>query len=141
MALHDRMVTEALGWSAGDRLGVTDDFPLRFDVMILLVAGVVHRLHHRGEDEVAQALWDMTFEGLEESLRQRGVTDLSMARRMKKLVRQATGRRDAFLAAWDAGDGAALRQAVARNVLNGADPDDPRVTGLIEGVAAFVAGV
>ncbi|MBF0263143.1 MAG: ubiquinol-cytochrome C chaperone family protein [Magnetococcales bacterium] len=141
MALHDRMVAVALGWTAGDRLEVTDDFPLRFDVMILLVAGVVHRLHHRGEVEAAQALWDMTFEGLEESLRQRGVTDLSMARRMKKLVRQATGRRDAYLAPWDAGDGSALRQAVARNVFNGADPEEERVSGLIAAVEGFVAGV
>ncbi|MEO5346244.1 MAG: hypothetical protein H7834_07695 [Magnetococcus sp. YQC-9] len=138
LALYDQLAGETLRLTAGDRLGVNDDFPLRFDVMILLVAGVVHRLHHRGDDELAQALWEMTFEGLEESLRQRGVTDLSMARRMKKLVRHATGRRDAFLAAWDAKDETALRQAVARNVLNGADPLDQRVSGLIAAVGEVV---
>ncbi|MBF0440171.1 MAG: hypothetical protein HQL93_13775, partial [Magnetococcales bacterium] len=37
-----------------------------------------------------------------------------------------------YLSAWQAGDSHLLRAAVARNVLNGADPEDPRVGRLLE---------
>ncbi|MBF0271786.1 MAG: hypothetical protein HQL98_06975 [Magnetococcales bacterium] len=128
MGLYDRLATRALALTGGERLGIPDDFPLRFDVMILLVAGMLHRLRHaENGKELSQALWEMTYEGFEESLRSRGVTDMGMGRRMKKLVLQGTGRRDAYLAAWDGQDPEALRAAVARNVLNGADPTDTRI--------------
>ncbi|MBF0190386.1 MAG: hypothetical protein HQL99_04465 [Magnetococcales bacterium] len=128
MALYDRLATRALALTHADRLGIPDDFPLRFDVMTLLVAGLLHRLRHQENSQaLSQALWEMTYEGFEESLRCRGVTDMGMGRRMKKLVLQGTGRRDAYLAAWDAQDPQALRAAVARNVLNGADPADARI--------------
>ncbi len=142
LSLHDRLAAEALAVTAGDRLGILDDFSLRFDVMILLTAGVLHRLQREMSDTtMAQALWEMTYEGFQESLRNRGVTDMGMGRRMKKLLLQGTGRRDAYLAAWDAGDVGALRRAVARNVLNGADPEDERVDRLLEAVTRGMEGI
>ncbi|MBF0180863.1 MAG: ubiquinol-cytochrome C chaperone family protein [Magnetococcales bacterium] len=132
MAIHDRLAERTLALTGGDRLGIADDFPLRFDVMVLLAAAAVHRLRRQGNQEaMAQAVWEMTFEGFEESLRKRGVTDLRMGTRMNRLLRQAGGRGMAYLTAWEAGDEIALRAAVARNVLNGADPDDPRVAELL----------
>ncbi len=135
MLIYDHLAEVTVGLTERDQLGLKDDFPLRFDVMVLLVAGVLHRLRCQGEAEaLAQVLWELTFEGFEESLRNRGVTDIRMAPRMSKLLMQATGRRNAYLAAWDADDVDALRVAVARNVLNGAVPDDERVAVLLAAV-------
>ncbi|MBF0614697.1 MAG: hypothetical protein HQL92_06040 [Magnetococcales bacterium] len=141
MEWHDRLAAMTLTLTRDERLGVTDDFPLRFDVMVLLVAGVLFHWRTRQDQAWSHALWEMTYEGFEESLRNRGVTDMGMGRRMKKLFRQGTGRRDAFLAAWEAGDPDAVRAAVARNVLNGADPADSRVDCLLEAVREVVAGL
>ncbi|MBF0127725.1 MAG: hypothetical protein HQM02_11005 [Magnetococcales bacterium] len=135
MGIYDQLAGRTLALTAGERLGVSDDFPLRFDVMVLQVAATLHHLHHQTrETGLARLLWEMTFEGFEESLRGRGVTDIRMAARMNKLLAQGTGRRNAYLAALDAGDRTALREAIARNVLNGAPPDDPRVEVLLESI-------
>lgn len=135
MTIYDQLAERTLALTGGDHLGLPDDFALRFDVMVLLVAGVLRRMRQREDaKELAQCLWEMTFEGFDESLRSRGVTDVRMAARMNKLLAQATGRRNAYLMAWDAGDVPALREAVGRNVLNGADPQDSRVDILLEAV-------
>ncbi|MEO5330701.1 MAG: hypothetical protein H7839_01650 [Magnetococcus sp. YQC-5] len=135
MTIYDQLAKRTLDLTGGDQLGLPDDFALRFDVMVLLVAGVLRGMRQRGDaKELAQGLWEMTFEGFEESLRNRGVTDIRMAARMNKLLMQATGRRNAYLMAWDAGEVQVLREAVGRNVLNGADPQDSRVDILLEAV-------
>ncbi|MBF0294323.1 MAG: ubiquinol-cytochrome C chaperone family protein [Magnetococcales bacterium] len=132
MTIHDHLAERTLALTHGDRLAIADDFPLRFDVMVFLAAAAVHRLRrHDNEEAMSQAVWEMAFEGFEESLRNRGVTDLRMGARMNRLLRQAGGRGMAYLTAWESGDETALRAAIARNILNGADPDDARVAVLL----------
>lgn len=135
MGIYDHLAERTLQLTAEARLGMADEFPLRFDVMVLLVAGVLHRLRQQsGLEELAQILWEMTFEGFEESLRNRGVTDIRMAARMRKLLMEATGRRNVYLAAWDGQDQTALQSAIARNILNSKEWQDPRVGVLLEAV-------
>ncbi len=152
MAIHSRLVDRTLTLTRDGELAIEDGFPLRFDVMVLLVAAALRHLRRQeGGARVtalSQALWDITFEGFEESLRDRGVTDIRMAARMRKLLMNATGRRDAYLQAWEMLDRAEnidatgaervmdghwpIREAIARNVLNGATIGDSRVDRLLE---------
>ncbi|MBF0155932.1 MAG: ubiquinol-cytochrome C chaperone family protein [Magnetococcales bacterium] len=133
LAVHDRLVARALELAGGGRLEMEDGFDLRFDLVVLFVSRTLYALNNRGDQgrRLQQALWDALFEGLDHSLRQRGVNDIRMAPRMRRLFRDATGRRDAYLAAWRDGDDPAIRRAVGRNVLNGAAGDDPRVAVII----------
>ncbi|HIJ85529.1 MAG: hypothetical protein HW380_473 [Magnetococcales bacterium] len=117
MDLHGRIVDAVLSWTAEDRLGLKDDFPLRFEVMLLAVATVITEMQQ--DKTLAQSLWDMTFEGFEESLRQRGVNDIRMGARMRVLLQNGMGRCRAYMDAMKNKDDAALRQAVVRNVFNG----------------------
>lgn len=134
MALHDRLAGSALATTRDEGLGLKDDFSLRFEVMTLLVSHHLFHLRQLGDalsGERMQALWEIMFEGFEYSLRHRGVNDIRIASRMRKLFQQATGRRDVFLAALESGDVASLRAAIARNVLNGAPPEDERIDRLL----------
>ena len=140
IVLHGRIVDRVLRITEGG-LGIPDTFDLRFDVMIFWVSVVLRHLHGAGPATapLSQMLWDITFEGLEESLRDRGITDLRMASKMRKLLQDATGRRNAYLAAWEDPD--ALRVVIARNIFNGAQPTDPRIDTLLANLPGFAESV
>lgn len=136
---YDRCAQAALQLAGTGGLGLEDDFNLRFELMILFASQALHRMRlasGQPDSPAAQALWEMVFEGFDHSLRQRGVVDLRMAGRMRKLLLHATGRRNAYLAAWEAGDEGLLREAIARNVLNLAPADDARVAVVLAALAA-----
>ena len=77
-----------------------------------------HRL--RGETgashEVAQILIDNFFEDVDHSLRELGIGDLGIPKRMKKLARMYYGRTAAYADALDRGDREALAAALQRNI-------------------------
>ncbi|MBF0399921.1 MAG: ubiquinol-cytochrome C chaperone family protein [Magnetococcales bacterium] len=143
LAIHGQVVDRVLQIT-GAGLGIEDNFSLRFDVMIYFISALLRHLHAAGRSHAAtaQLLWDITFEGLEESLRDRGVTDIRMASRMRTLLQDATGRRNAYLAAWEQTERPeAIRVVMARNIFNGADATDPRIDALQAQLPAFVLAV
>lgn len=143
LAIHGQVVDRVLQIT-GAGLGIEDNFSLRFDVMIYFISALLRHLHAAGRSQAAtaQLLWDITFEGLEESLRDRGVTDIRMASRMRTLLQDATGRRNAYLAAWEQTERPeAIRVVMARNIFNGADATDPRIDALQAQLPAFVLAV
>jgi cytochrome b pre-mRNA-processing protein 3 len=95
------------------------DTPLgRFEMLSLHMFLFQHRL--RGEAgtsrEIAQVLTDDFFTDLDHSLRELGIGDAGVPKRMKKLARMFYGRTKAYADALEAGDRAALAAALARNV-------------------------
>ena len=66
--------------------------------------------------ELAQEVTDEFFKDVDHSLRELGINDVSMPKRMKKLARMFYGRADAYGRAIAAGDEAVLADALARNV-------------------------
>ncbi|MBF0436831.1 MAG: ubiquinol-cytochrome C chaperone family protein [Magnetococcales bacterium] len=132
LALHGRIVDEVLLWTAGDRLGVEDEFSLRFEVMILAVSMVLVAL--KDDQGMVQGLWDMTFEGFEESLRQRGVNDIRIGARMRVIIHNAMGRCRAYMDAMKTADDVLLRQSIIRNVFNGVVDQQETVEMLLASV-------
>lgn len=95
------------------------DTPLgRYEMMALHLFLLLHRL--RREEgvvrDVAQELTDEFFKEVEHSIRELGVGDMGVPKRMKKLARMFYGRVGAYDAALDADDSAALAAALTRNV-------------------------
>jgi cytochrome b pre-mRNA-processing protein 3 len=95
------------------------DTPLgRYEMMALHLFLLLHRL--RAEEgpvrEVAQELTDEFFKDVEHSIRELGVGDMGVPKRMKKLARMFYGRVGAYDAALAGDDTAALAAALARNV-------------------------
>jgi cytochrome b pre-mRNA-processing protein 3 len=95
------------------------DTPLgRFEMLSLHMFLLQHRL--KGETgiaaEIAQELIDEFFKEVDHSIRELGVSDVGVPKRMKKLARMFYGRTAAYAAALDAGDRSDLAAALARNV-------------------------
>ncbi|QPC87378.1 ubiquinol-cytochrome C chaperone [Mesorhizobium sp. NBSH29] len=115
------------------------DTPLgRFEMLSLHMFLFMRRM--RGENdaasrELAQVLTDEFFSDVEQSLRELGIGDMGVPKRMKKLARMFYGRTGAYADALDAGDQSQLAAALMRNVR----PDEqawPQAADL----AAYMAG-
>jgi cytochrome b pre-mRNA-processing protein 3 len=95
------------------------DTPLgRFEMLSLHLFLVLHRL--RAEEgaagDVAQELTDQFFLDVDHSLRELGIGDHGIPRRVKKLGRMFYGRAAAYGQALDRNDAAALADSLKRNV-------------------------
>ncbi|MBV9393647.1 MAG: ubiquinol-cytochrome c chaperone, partial [Methylobacteriaceae bacterium] len=68
--------------------GIPDTLDGRFDLLVLLTILVLRRLESLPEPgpEIAQELVDAVFEHLDADLREMGVGDLAVPKRIKKLV-------------------------------------------------------
>jgi cytochrome b pre-mRNA-processing protein 3 len=112
------------------------DTPLgRFEMLSIHMFLFLHRLRKEtgAAREAAQELTDGFFRDVDHSLRELGVGDQGIPRRMKKLARMFYGRAMAYGRALDERDETAMREALARNVL----PEQANGEGA-EALAAYV---
>lgn len=117
-----------------EEMGVPDTLDGRFDLIGLEVALLIRRLHQDSDPRgpaLAQAVFDAMFADMDFNLREMGVGDMSIARRVKNMWEAFHGRAQAYEAPLAAGDRAALAEALARNVWRAAlPPDAPAVRRL-----------
>jgi cytochrome b pre-mRNA-processing protein 3 len=103
---------------------VPDSVVGRFESLALHMALTLRRLRElpAPANDVAQDLVDRFFADMDSSLRELGIGDLSIPKKIKKLAQDFYGRAGAYDAALapDAPPGA-LRKALARNLLGRAD--------------------
>lgn len=102
-------------------LGVPDTLNGRFDLVGLhafLLIRRLRRLPPPGPD-LAQAVFDAMFSDMDVNLREMGVGDLSVGKRVRTMWEAFHGRAVAYDAAMDAGDPAAMEAALTRNVWQG----------------------
>ena len=95
------------------------DTPLgRFEMLSLHMFLFLHRCRREAAlRDIAQQLTDTFFTEVDHSLRELGIGDTGVPKRMKKLARMFYGRAQSYGEAIDAGDDVALARALARNVL------------------------
>jgi cytochrome b pre-mRNA-processing protein 3 len=95
------------------------DTPLgRFEMLSAHLFLFLHRLRDEKGPlrDVAQEVTDYFFREVDHSLRELGIGDLGVPKRIKKLARMFYGRLSAYGQALDAGDEAALADALRRNI-------------------------
>jgi len=126
-----------------ETLGAPDTLDGRFDVIGLYVFLLVHRLHSESKPgkDLAQAVFDAMFSDMDINLREIGVGDMSIGKRVRAMWEAFHGRSAAYAAAIDAGDTAALAGAIARNVWRGKAPQDAAraLAALVLDQAAYLA--
>lgn len=112
--------------------GVPDTVTGRFDMISLHMALLFRRL--RSEDQkvkdFSQAVFDLFFKDMDRSLREMGVGDLSIAKRIQKMGNLFFGLLASVNAAMDSRNMQALDDVLSRNVY--LDIDNPPVRSLSE---------
>jgi cytochrome b pre-mRNA-processing protein 3 len=119
---------------------IPDTVEGRFEMIVLHLSLIFHRL--KSEDAAvtrsAQKVLDAFFRDMDRSLREMGIGDLSVPKKMKKLGDAYHGRSLAYDRALDAGDAGAFAAAVARNVMAvEAGTETPAQTAGAASVAAY----
>ena len=120
-AIYGMIVAQARLPAFYERHGVPDTVNGRFDMVLLHMWLVLRRLRSAaGASELSQGLFDRFCSDMDDNLRELGVSDLSVPKKMLGFAEAFYGRTAAYDAALLAG-GTALEQALARNVLLAAD--------------------
>jgi cytochrome b pre-mRNA-processing protein 3 len=126
--LHDAIVAEARSVALYADFGVPDTVTGRFE-MVVLHAHLFLRRARREQDrlgDLAQEVVDRTFLEFDRALREMGVGDTSVPRKMKTMARAFYGRGAAYDPALDARDVDALASVLRRVVFEDKDAGDPR---------------
>jgi cytochrome b pre-mRNA-processing protein 3 len=111
--------------------GVPDTIDGRFEMLCLHAYAVFHGLKGKGADAdvLSQAIYDAMFAELDGSLRELGVADLGVGRRIKTMTEALNGRIQAYDRGFAAGD-VELAEAIRRNVYGTVTPQDDQVRGM-----------
>ena len=136
-ALYGAAVAAARQPGFFEALGVPDTLDGRFDLVSLHTGLLVCRISRDADPRakgLAQAVFDAMFADMDVTLREMGVGDLSVGKRVKRMWEAFHGRAQAYDAALRAGDMAGLAEALSRNVWRGAAP-----AGAAERLAAIAA--
>lgn len=105
--------------------GVPDTVEGRFEVLSLRSFLLLRRLKEEGSAaDLAQAYFDVMFDDLDDNLRELGVGDMSIGKKVKKLAGSFYGRVRDYDAALAAPDDAKLRDTLGHFLFRGTEPSD-----------------
>jgi len=126
-ALYAALAAQARRPEPFSELGVPDSLDGRFDALCLHMFLVVRRLARDGERGagLAQDLYDSMFADMDRTLREMGVGDLGIGKRVTQMAEGLMGRIKAYGDGLDAGQDQLLA-AIGRNLFAGAAAADPR---------------
>jgi cytochrome b pre-mRNA-processing protein 3 len=139
-ALYTRTAERARAPELFEACGIPDTLDGRFDALALHAALTIDRLRREPDGEtLAQAFFDAMFRHLDLTLREIGVQDLGVGRRIKIMAEGLHGRALAYREAI-AGKPEQLLEVLRRNAYGGRPPvDDQAVERLAGHVRQFAA--
>ena len=105
------------------RLKVPDTLDGRFDLLALHVFLVVRRIKdEEGAGELARQLPEKMLAEIDRALREHGISDMGVPRRVKTMGRAFLGRATAYENALNSGDMKKLEDVLRRNLFSDAEP-------------------
>ena len=97
---------------------VPDTLDGRFDIILLHIFLKLHFLKaNGGQDTLSRLLLESLFDDMDRSLREMGVGDMGVSKRVKTMSKAVFGRLEAYTKAYS--DDAMMREALIRNVYRG----------------------
>ena len=141
-AIYGMIVTQAREPLFYRDLGVPDTVNGRFDLLVLHLWMVLRRMQPiAGGTDLSQALFDRFCDDMDANLREMGVGDLTVPKRMQAFGEAFYGRAAAYDLALTAGR-EPLAQALCKNILNGEDIEKARRLAVYaEAAIAALAGL
>ena len=121
-------------------LGVPDTVDGRFEMISLHVYLLLRRLKSTGAEgkKVSQMLFDTMFDDMDRTLREMGVGDLGVGRRVKEMAKAFYGRVAAYDQGLEAATEDVLGMALSRNVFRTEEWKAPGILSLAAYVRAVV---
>jgi cytochrome b pre-mRNA-processing protein 3 len=141
-AIYGMIVTQAREPLFYRDLAVPDTVNGRFDLLVLHLWMVLRRLQPiEGGAGLSQTLFDRFCDDMDGNLREMGVGDLTVPKRMQAFGEAFYGRAAAYDLALAAGE-EPLAQALCKNILNGAEIEKARALACYaEAAIATLAGL
>jgi cytochrome b pre-mRNA-processing protein 3 len=129
--LYSSLVAQARQPGFYLEFGVPDTVDGRFDMVLLHAFLVLRRLKgdHSRTADLAQALFDHMFADMDRNLREMGVGDLAVGRRIKAMAAAFYGRIAAYETGLALGE-AALADALKRNLYRKSNADAAAITAV-----------
>jgi cytochrome b pre-mRNA-processing protein 3 len=131
-ALYGSLVDQARQPAFYATLGVPDTVDGRFDMIAVHAFLLMRRLRAEGEAArgLSQSLFDIMFADMDQNLREIGVGDLGVGKRVKAMAQAFYGRVGAYDAGLDDSSDPALAAALRRNLYRKTAPSEAQVTAL-----------
>lgn len=122
--IHGEILTQARHPALYTVHAVPDTVEGRYDMMVLHVVIVTNRLGREGADMqlLAQEICDRFFTEMDRALREMGVGDLGVPKKMKSIAQLYAGCARSYSDAFSKADDADLAAALARNVYEDKEP-------------------
>lgn len=135
--LYSQIVARARDVALYSTFGVEDSVDGRFDALILHVALVRRALATLGDqaNEMISFLLETLVTDMDRSMREMGVGDLSVGKKVKTMMTAYKGREVAYGAALEEGDDA-LKDSLIRNLYRGEAPEEEALAALIRRIKA-----
>jgi cytochrome b pre-mRNA-processing protein 3 len=140
-ALYGAIVAQARVATFYADYRVPDSVDGRFDLIVLHLVLLLRRLAREDDRKgrLSQDLFDELCRDLDANLREMGVGDLAVPKRMQGFAEAFYGRQAAYLGALDGADERAFEKALARNIF--ADGIDDRAARLARYARATLKGL
>ena len=105
--------------------GANDDFDGRFEILVMHIYLVLRRLKADGQGRhgAGQVIFDLFFRDMDQAMREMGVGDLSVSKKIKKMAEAFYGRVAAYDEVMDDGRDK-LTSVIHRNLFAEAEGDD-----------------
>jgi cytochrome b pre-mRNA-processing protein 3 len=118
-----------------EEFGVADSVDGRFELIVLHLALATRRLAREAKGAaLGRALVDRFGRDMDDNLREMGVGDLTVPKKMKRMFEALYGRTRAYQSALDEAGSDALEAALARNVFGGRGGDAVRLATYVHRV-------
>ncbi|MGH1377291.1 MAG: ubiquinol-cytochrome C chaperone family protein [Alphaproteobacteria bacterium] len=122
--------------------GVPDSFDGRFDLLLLHIFIILHHImDHEEYEGISQALFDVMFKDMDQTLREIGIGDVGVPKHMKRMMKAFNGRMYNYQVAISPDsvkieevEGlkvTSLEEAIARNLYGGRDVDQNHVNEMV----------
>lgn len=117
-SIYDEIVKQARNPWFYAECGAPDTVEGRFELLTIHVYLVLQRLKNQGEEatQLSQKIFDVFFENMDDSLREMGVGDLSVGKKIRIMAEAFYGRVGAYEECINKQSVKPLSQAISRNV-------------------------
>ncbi|WP_209008208.1 ubiquinol-cytochrome C chaperone family protein [Roseibium polysiphoniae] len=118
LKVYSQIVAQARQMPFYERMAVPDTVDGRFDMIVVHAVLLFGRLRCESKDisDFAQRVFDVFFNDMDASLREMGVSDVRVPKKIKALGEAFYGRADAYMPALEEGDVDGLAEALTRNI-------------------------